>query len=196
MKRIALMFVCVSLSSCGEGNFARNGETSEASSANVSDGTEVTPPTKDENAPEVPASQEDVTELPTAEEKQSLVQCAKTWGEEYTDGPVRKIKAAISILNSGYDLVDDVITSEPSTIIIYTSVNVLSTAEYYFGNPMGRYCIITQVNVLSDVTIKAHQNAALAGSKTQVSVGSDVSGENAATVGVNVLSDVTVERFQ
>jgi hypothetical protein len=61
-------------------------------------------------------------------------------------------------------------------------------------NPNGWYCIIVSVNVDTKLTVKLSKTGRLADSKVAVNVGSKTD-ESISTIGVNVGSEITVERL-
>ena len=61
-------------------------------------------------------------------------------------------------------------------------------------NSNGWYCIVVTVNVKTELTVKLAQAARLADSMVAVNVGSQTEGEAVSAIGVNVSSNVKVER--
>lgn len=104
----------------------------------------------------------------------------------------RKVDASVSVLGAGSAIVDDRHTSEPELVLVEASVNVLSQSKMSLLNPNGFYCLKVNVSVKSALQIDLHCNARLADNKVNVGVGN--SGEAAGQVGVNVFSDVRINR--
>ncbi len=132
-----------------------------------------------------------------SKEQEAIGRCLKAWGKSPFDRSVyedfRQIHAAVTVLGIGGNAVEDTeVTDGPVLTVISASVNVLGTANYVLMNPNGWYCMMVDVNVKAQTNIQVQCKAKLADSRVQVNVGSSAS-PNAA-VGVNVLSDVQVER--
>ena len=86
-----------------------------------------------------------------------------------------EIYAAVSVLdNGGYSLIDEGTTEKNQLIIVRAAVNSLTDVKYLLANPNGIYCIITQTNVLSTLTIEVHKDAKLFLSAVSVNVQSDI----------------------
>ncbi len=138
-----------------------------------------------------------VLEPPTEKEKDAIGKCAKGWGQEppVSFEKVRKIYASVSVGSSGTTLLDKAQTSGPSLTLLYAGVNVGGTPTWELTNPNGWYCIVVTVNVGTELTVKLAQQARLADSKVAVNVGSKSEGEAVSAIGVNVGSNVKVERL-
>jgi hypothetical protein len=138
-----------------------------------------------------------VLEPPTEKEKESIANCAKAWGKDppVSYEKVRKIYASVSVGSSGVTLQDKAQTTGPSLTLLYAGVNVGGTPVWELTNPNGWYCIVVTVNVKTDLTVRLAQTAHLADSKVAVNVGSKTEGEAVSAIGVNVGSEITVERI-
>lgn len=137
-----------------------------------------------------------VLEPPTEKEKDAIGKCAKAWGQEppVSFEKVRKIYASVSVGSSGTTLLDKAQTTGPSLTLLYAGVNVGGTPTWELTNPNGWYCIVVTVNVKTELTVKLAQAAKLADSMVAVNVGSQTEGEAVSAIGVNVSSNVKVER--
>lgn len=130
-------------------------------------------------------------------EQEAIGRCLKIWGKTPYDRSVyesyRKISAAVTVFGGGGNAIEDTeVTDGPALVVVSASVNVLGTANYVLMNPNGWYCMMVDVNVKAATNIQVQCKAKLADSRVQVNVGSDAS--PSAAIGVNVLSDVQVER--
>ena len=133
---------------------------------------------------------------PNEKEIEAIGNCSQAWGLEAPPEfeSIRKIKANVSIGSSGTTLSDLAKTDSPSFTLIYAAVTVGGEPVWQLTNPNGWYCIVVAVNVATNLTVQLDQNGKLADSKVSVNVGSEVD-ENISAVGVNVGSNVTVERL-
>ncbi|WP_141735470.1 hypothetical protein [Oligoflexus tunisiensis] len=138
-----------------------------------------------------------VLEPPTEKEKESIANCSKAWGKEppVSFEKVRKIYANVSVGSSGVTLQDKAQTTGASLTLLYAGVNVGGSPIWELTNPNGWYCIVVTVNVKTDLTVRLAQTGHLADSKVAVNVGSKTEGEAVSAIGVNVGSNVTVERI-
>lgn len=126
--------------------------------------------------------------------KSAIKKCLKLWGNSpFSEGSAyRTIYASVSIGSGGAAIKDHEKTEEPALILIVAGVNVFGKPKYELHNPNGWYCMVANVNVLTDLTVELHENAKLADSKVQVDVGS--TSDSTSAVGVNVGSNVKVVR--
>jgi hypothetical protein len=136
-------------------------------------------------------------EPPTENEKDAIGKCAKAWGQEppVSFEKVRKIYANVNVGSSGTTLHDKAQTTGPSLTLLYAGVNVGGTPTWELTNPNGWYCIVVTVNVKTELTVKLAETARLADSMVAVNVGSQTEGEAVSAIGVNVSSNVKVERL-
>lgn len=177
------------LSSCGNGQFSANSASDSVDHSASSEQGIIAPDSKDS----VAGGKVEVAP-PNQEEREAIKACHKSWGKvppsEFQE--VRKIFAAVSVLSDGLVLQDFAQTSEPMLTIIHAGVNVGGNPVWQFANQNGWYCIVTAVNVATNLTVRMSRNARLADSKVSVRVGSNVDGEVSA-IGVHVGSNVNVE---
>jgi hypothetical protein len=145
-------------------------------------------------------SSADLTPPPDATPEQAAIgKCLATWGKSQPFGKAaftdyHEIAATVSVFGSGYAVEDDEATSAPKLILIHAAVAVLGEANYRLMNPNGWYCFMVGVNVLAKSKVELQCKAKLADNRVNVNVGSNASATSA--VGVNVFSDVKVERKQ
>lgn len=130
-------------------------------------------------------------------EQEAIGKCLKAWGDSPFDASIydkyRVVHAAVTVFGGGGNAVEDTQATEgPELVVVQASVNVLGSANYVLMNPNGWYCLMVNVNVKAKTDIQVQCKAKLADSRVEVDVGSKAS--PAAAVGVNVLSDVQVER--
>jgi len=128
-------------------------------------------------------------------ESQAIANCLKVWGSSPFTGATptyRTVQASVQILGGGSAVVDNACTAQPELVLIKTAVSVLSNSKYELENPNGWYCMMVNVNVQSQTTVELAQNAHIADNRVAVSVLSQ--GQSTGAVGVNVLSDVQVQR--
>lgn len=135
---------------------------------------------------------------PNDDDNRALKGCSTAFGRSLPlgfDGSVRTIAANVSVLSSGVALRDTRVTARPEVTLIYASIGVLSNLRWELLNPNGLYCIVTNVNVLSKLTIFLEERAQLSDGLVHINVLSS-SNADTATVGVNVLSNVKVYRVR
>jgi len=127
-------------------------------------------------------------------ESQAIANCLKVWGTSpFTSAtPYRTVQASVQVLGGGSAVVDNTCTAQPELVLIKTAVSVLSQPKYELKNPNGWYCMMVNVNVQSQSTVELAQNAHIADNRVGVNVLSQ--GQSTGAVGVNVLSDVQVQR--
>jgi hypothetical protein len=191
---LALATLTVVSSGCGENNFG-GGSGKSGGSGNA--GTTAAQKSEDANPEGGDTTAAMDPPAGATPEQAAIGRCLKAWGQSPFDAKVydnyRKINAAVTIFGGGGNAVEDTeVTKEPALIVVSASVNVLGTANYVLMNPNGWYCMMVDVNVKARTNIQVQCSAKLADSRVQVNVGSSAS--PSAAVGVNVLSDVKVER--
>ncbi|MBF0441610.1 MAG: hypothetical protein HQK54_06870 [Oligoflexales bacterium] len=129
-------------------------------------------------------------------DKKVIARCLEVFGNnpfgDPATVPYRKIDASVQVLGMGNGIVDDTATSAPALILISAAVNVLGDTTYRLMNPNGWYCLNVGVNVMANTKVQLHCSAHLADSRVDVSVLKN--GSPAGIVGVNVGSDVQVEK--
>lgn len=177
------------LAGCGENSFGGGSGRSGGGSEQTGKKTEDATPGESKLSMDPPEG--------ASREQEAIGRCLKAWGKSPFDRSVyenfRQINAAVTVLGVGGNAVEDTeVTDAPALVVISASVNVLGTANYVLMNPNGWYCMMVDVNVKAQTNIQVQCKAKLADSRVQVNVGSSAS-PNAA-IGVNVLSDVKVDR--
>lgn len=132
-------------------------------------------------------------------EQNAIGKCLAAWGKGghpfnksvYDD--FREIHAAVTVFGGGgYAVEDTEVTDGPKLILVHAAVGVLGDNNYLLMNPNGYYCFMVGVNVMAKSKIDLHCKAKLTDNKVNVNVGSNASATSA--VGVNVFSDVKVNR--
>ena len=108
---------------------------------------------------------------------------------------VRKISAAVTVGGVGNAVNDTETTSEPELVLIVAGVNVLGTPVYNLRNDKGYYCIETNVNVLSDLSVNLACHSRLADNSVNVNVGSYQEDVNTSGIGVHVGSTINLQRL-
>lgn len=135
-----------------------------------------------------------VSRIPTVIDQKAILGCSKAFGQPLPigeDGKVRTIAANVAILSGGSTLVDNRVTEQPELTIVMASVNVLGAMNWQLMNPNGMYCIVTNVNILSRLTVEISSQAKLADGTLGVNILSASDGST-SSVGVNILSRVKV----
>ena len=196
MKDLIILLTFAILFSCGNGSFSGNTNKSEAETDSTGASGEASI-SRETPTPDIPNQRVEKAPISEGNEAEHYKKCSQNFGKDaplHDGAEVKKIYAAVSVLNRGFGIVDEEITSTPQVTLIYASVNVLSNIEYFLGNPNGYYCIISQTNVMSNLTVKIHQKAVLAANKVDVSVGG-TKDQSIAVVDVDVGSEIKVERF-
>ncbi|MBM4251975.1 MAG: hypothetical protein FJ146_08390 [Deltaproteobacteria bacterium] len=133
--------------------------------------------------------------------KTGIAKCLQIWASNgskppFTESsPHRTIAASVTVFGAGNAINDETATNAPELVVIIAGVNVLSTPRYRLLNPNGWYCMIADVNVLSNLTVDLHKTARLADSRVNVGVLSSSNGQT-ANVDVNVLASVTKNRVE
>jgi hypothetical protein len=130
-------------------------------------------------------------------EMTAIGKCMTSWSaikpQKFTQ--VRKVYASVAVLSSGTAIKDEVATDGPALVLIYAGVNVLGDAKWELRNPNGWYCVVTNVNVLANLTVQIAREAKLTDSAVKVDVLNGSNTADTAGVGVNVGSNVKVERI-
>lgn len=198
---LTLVWLTAALSGCGENSFGGgSGKSGGGDRASSSENPEDKDKGKGDDAKANTGDDGLNLEPPPGanKEQEAIGRCLKAWGGSHPfDKSVyenyRKIHAAVTIFGNGGNAVEDTeVTEGPSLTVITAGVNVLGSANYLLMNPKGWYCIVVDVNVKAQTTIQLQCSAKLADSRVQVNVGSNASPTSA--IGVNVFSDVKVER--
>ncbi len=195
LASVSFCLFIMSMSACGNAGFLGRTNSKDASkdtaagnSADALDPKVVGPDSVDGGTV--------VLEPPTEKEKESIANCSKAWGQTPPTSfeVVRKIRASVSVGSSGVTLKDSAQTNGASLTLLYAGVNVGGTPTWELTNPNGWYCIIVTVNVDTKLTVKLSKSGRLADSKVAVNVGSKTD-ESISAIGVNVGSEITVERL-
>lgn len=206
MKTRTLSVLALSVlltTACGESNFGgkdgKRAESERAAGADGDDGAgkgDDATPAKDDGG----KGDDHLSLDPPADatpEQEAIGKCLEAWGNHPFDGTVyqkyRKIHAAVTVFGGGgYAVEDTEVTDGPALVVVSASVSVMGQANYLLMNPNGWYCLMVDVNVMSKSAIDLQCKAHLADNKVNVNVGSKT--QNTAAVGVNVFSDVKVNR--
>lgn len=130
------------------------------------------------------------TSAAEAKDNKAIAQCLKNWGNSpfTTASPYKRIAASVSVFGFGDAVDDETPTADPQLIVVDAAVNVLGNPTYKLENPNGWYCIVADVNVLTDVTIDLKQGAHLSDTSVGVNVLGKTTGGTAGSTDVNVLS--------
>ncbi|MES2744626.1 MAG: hypothetical protein V4655_04325, partial [Bdellovibrionota bacterium] len=165
-KSVALSIFALSLAglqACGDGKFSGDAAKVSPAQASPSAGTGEANPadgsqTKVPEAGDVDGGRV-VVEKPSEKDLESINKCSKGWGltPGFNKESVRKIYASVSVLSSGTTLSDKQVTAEPALTLIYAAVNVISDVEWDLLNPNGWYCIVANVNVITDLTVNINE---------------------------------------
>jgi hypothetical protein len=102
----------------------------------------------------------------------------------------KTLSTSVKVFGIGHATSDTEVTPNPALILVNPGVNVGGGSVIQVLNPNGWYCFRTTVNVMGDLTIRAHCKAHLATTSGDVLASSN----GADGKGVSVLGSTVVER--
>lgn len=126
-----------------------------------------------------------------AEENNLMAACLKAWGEHPfgTNPRYKTLAKNLKVFGIGEDPKDTEVTSEPTLIMVNPGTNIMGGATLELLNPNGWYCLKSQVNIMGELTIKAHCKAHLA----SATGGTTVLGSDANKKSVTVMGSTEVQ---
>ncbi len=126
---------------------------------------------------------------------EALERCLEHWAASLPFNldqslPVKKLKAQVIVFGIGTSVDDREVSAKDKLIIIDAGVAIGSKPVYKLCNSRGWYCLKTQVNVGSNLTIHTTPTTRVIDSKVNVNLGGS---GGVGGIGVNVGSDVTLD---
>jgi len=127
----------------------------------------------------------------------SIAACLKAWGE-HPFGKTPQFKTmgtSFKVFGIGNDISDTAPTPSPALVLIEPNFNLMGASTIALLNPNGWYCMRTTVNLLGQVTVRAHCKARLAGaSDGSVALANESANRSFKDLTVTVVGTVEVER--
>ncbi len=102
----------------------------------------------------------------------SISSCLKAWGKHpFGNNPEYKTLAtSVKVFGIGQNSTDSELTNSPSLVLVNPGVNVMGGTTIELLNPNGWYCLMSNVNVMGSLSIRAHCKAHLASATEGVTV--------------------------
>lgn len=202
VKLFAGLLIAFASPGCSDGSFqgeksAQNEATAQTPASDTLKNADITKsPEKDviEADDQVAGGRVEVSP-PDKKEREAIGRCLAQWGQEQLpdDYAVRKVYASVTVGGKGVTLDDQLQTNTPVLTLVYAAVNVGGSPTWTLSNPNGWYCILVNVNVATELTVRLANNAKLADSLVNVNVDSEA--EATSRIGINVGSTIRIERF-
>ncbi|RYZ79869.1 MAG: hypothetical protein EOP06_26405, partial [Proteobacteria bacterium] len=93
-------------------------------------------------------------EKDSSDEGDAMSKCLRAWGNHPfgRDPKFRTMSTSVKVFGIGKNPRDAEVTTVPALIMINPAVNVMGGTEFELLNPNGWYCIVANVNVITDLT--------------------------------------------